>query len=318
MFGCHYNIRLNSVLVNGQDSILSIFSESRSADSPEDVEKFYEGGAGDYCAPECEEPDNDFKPRRIGPLSDIWCFGCLLVDVMTYMTMGAAGVQEFGKRRKFQFSPVFSYRFYTGRKTSSAVDLWLWELESQSLQASKVLVLIARDILCLEATARPSAIEVTNGIRLAALYSAVQAMDEMYMNTTIKLEKAEDTEMIIAWTEQILLFEAWKCSIGWLPEISKYALGWKTLPLGLDLPHTLSCLSGTKESLQELSVSKQSVISTANMSIIQLKELNVRLSDLLGPELDIQAKIHLTRLRNEASLRPGLDRTYVDSETFGM
>lgn len=57
-------------------------------------------GQGDYLAPECM--DDNFNRQEVGRAIDVWAFGCLTIEVITYMKMGVAGLKEFRKSRLSQ------------------------------------------------------------------------------------------------------------------------------------------------------------------------------------------------------------------------
>lgn len=41
-------------------------------------------GKAYYLAPECEDFEEDFKKLTISRPSDVWSFGCMIADVVTY------------------------------------------------------------------------------------------------------------------------------------------------------------------------------------------------------------------------------------------
>lgn len=60
----------------------------------------------DYIAPECEPiQDGMFSTGIVGRASDIWPFGCVLSEVVTYKLFNGQGVKHFRAARKNQILP---------------------------------------------------------------------------------------------------------------------------------------------------------------------------------------------------------------------
>ncbi|KAK2865046.1 hypothetical protein FQN49_003962 [Arthroderma sp. PD_2] len=97
--GQHQDLKPSNILVDFDRFIVADFglakfiSETQTSNTP-----FIIGG-GDYLAPECEDL-RDLKKGFVNRLSDIWSFGCIIVDILTFMQLGKEGVMEFRKKPK--------------------------------------------------------------------------------------------------------------------------------------------------------------------------------------------------------------------------
>ncbi len=78
---------------------------------------------GDYIAPECEPIQNGiFSTGIMGRASDIWSFGHVLFEVLTYKLFSGQGVKDFRTARKIQVLPYWiNRRFHAGGHEHPAV-----------------------------------------------------------------------------------------------------------------------------------------------------------------------------------------------------
>ncbi|KAK8034542.1 hypothetical protein PG993_009537 [Apiospora rasikravindrae] len=106
IFGRHGDIKRDNVLVflseqRGEEGVLKLSdfgltvfhsTMSRSADRPGSMRPC----GLTYRAPEAEadRPDNRLSPRY-----DIWCLGCLYLDMVTWLLLGPEGIDEFSDNR---------------------------------------------------------------------------------------------------------------------------------------------------------------------------------------------------------------------------
>jgi serine/threonine protein kinase len=282
IFGCHNWIVPSNILVRGKKFPLSDFGFSKLAETPEAVETKFKSATSHHLAPECESiSEDDFTPGVMSRSSDIWSFGCVLAEAMTYMTLGATGVEEFKFRRKFIIHKFTRFTFHIDGRENPAVDRWLSELEKRTPETRWLLLQLIRDMLSLRLEARPTAQEVSKQLYLVALHVAVQRIDDLYTAMTKRTDEGESSTAI---TEQKSIFEAWKCATGLIYTPGDRTLNRRNLEARLDLKSTLSFLSPTEETLKE-AVPRDLAFASI---LICLSELNHQLFGLLSPELRLK------------------------------
>ncbi len=95
--GYHHDIRPANILVNKETFILADFGLGNLKEIDAQSQTPWKPTTGDYLAPECM--DEKHNRQDVNRAIDVWAFGCLLAEVVTYMRTGATGVKEFSDRR---------------------------------------------------------------------------------------------------------------------------------------------------------------------------------------------------------------------------
>ncbi|KAK5633499.1 hypothetical protein RRF57_009213 [Xylaria bambusicola] len=95
--GYHHDLRPPNVLVNADNFVLADFGLGTLKKSEELSHTPYKSISGDYIAPECT--DMEELPQTVNRAIDVWAFGCLMAEVVTYMLKGAGGVVQFREKR---------------------------------------------------------------------------------------------------------------------------------------------------------------------------------------------------------------------------
>jgi serine/threonine protein kinase len=95
--GYHHDLRPPNVLVSPDTFILADFGLGRLKSAEALSHTPYKSISGDYIAPECT--DMEENPQTVNRAIDVWAFGCLIVEVVTYMLKGADGVEDFRTKR---------------------------------------------------------------------------------------------------------------------------------------------------------------------------------------------------------------------------
>ena len=160
--GCHHDLKPDNILVHKESFLLADFGLSTFKDANKASDTSFKQVRGDYVAPECENFQDLSERKVIGRPSDVWSFGCIVLEVMTYAMAGPKGVTDFEKERRFKTDDHIRYRFHHGLGVGSpAVTLHLDRLEGciKSRAGGKLLSL-NRDMLNLDAKRRPSAAEL--------------------------------------------------------------------------------------------------------------------------------------------------------------
>jgi serine/threonine protein kinase len=98
--GYHHDIRPPNILVSEETFLLADFGLGNLKPADAQSQTPLKAAIGDYLAPECM--DAKHNPQDVTRAIDVWAFGCLIAEVATYMQKGAAGVEEFSKRRLSQ------------------------------------------------------------------------------------------------------------------------------------------------------------------------------------------------------------------------
>ena len=162
--GCHYDLKPDNILYHPGKLILSDFGLSRLRNEDEGSKSLYRNGGAEYWAPECHSVDEDFKKLRIGRSSDMWSFGCILSEILTYLQEGSTGVASFSSKRYVRITDYFTCKlFHEGGKPSEAVTQWLARLSGRPTITSsqKSLMVVVKDLLQLEPDARSKAPDIT-------------------------------------------------------------------------------------------------------------------------------------------------------------
>lgn len=97
-FAYHHDLRPSNVLVSRDTFLLADFGMGRVRELEDRSTTHFKALAGDYAAPECM--DEDFARLDVGRAVDVWAFGCLVCEVMTYAYLGVDGLKKFRAGRK--------------------------------------------------------------------------------------------------------------------------------------------------------------------------------------------------------------------------
>jgi len=179
--GCHHDLNPENILVSETTFILADFGLSKINPSAEGSEAAFRPRIDDYVAPECEDWDNDHEPGTVRRSSDIWSFGCILAEVVTYVTLGKKGVEDFRAERKYQRPCNTHFSFHLGpRESSEKVMNWLSKLEASSAKPFSLLIHIVREMLALDYSKRPKAREVTLFVRAIVLYQLASDISDQF------------------------------------------------------------------------------------------------------------------------------------------
>lgn len=134
--GYHHDLRPPNVLVCEDTFILADFGLGSLKDSAALSHTPYKIISGDYIAPECT--DMEENPQTVNRSIDVWAFGCLILEVITYMVKGTEGIEEFRKKRltKGRFPQFKDAGFYQphGEIKQEVLD-WVEDLRSCNPQA---------------------------------------------------------------------------------------------------------------------------------------------------------------------------------------
>jgi serine/threonine protein kinase len=95
--GYHHDLRPPNVLVSFDTFVLADFGLGSLKLAEALSHTPYKSISGDYIAPECT--DMKENPQTVNRAVDVWAFGCLMAEIVTYMLRGSQGVEDFRIKR---------------------------------------------------------------------------------------------------------------------------------------------------------------------------------------------------------------------------
>ena len=179
--GCHHDLKPSNILVDKSDFILADFGISRLKESPLTSATLSKDARGYYLAPECENLEADCEKQIIHRSSDIWSFGCIVAELLTYMIQGPDGVKDFEDKRVYKVRGLVLWRFHCGPgKPSQAVADWMEIIKSKCRGPAYRLALLVEDMLSMRPEERPRARVVQERLCALALEATSQQIDHLY------------------------------------------------------------------------------------------------------------------------------------------
>lgn len=202
--GCHHDLKPSNILIDGEKLLLADFGLSRFKDVSENSNSLFRGGLGDYIAPECEELEGDFNIGRICRSSDIWSFGCILAEVLTYMVKGSSGVQSFREKRMFELESWKYYRFHCGtnKVNQKALD-WIVDIEVAGSKSEQQMGHLIRRMLSLEPETRPKIEDVNARLRFILISALVIPIGDSFI---VLCDKSHSILALLEWRR----FASWQ------------------------------------------------------------------------------------------------------------
>ncbi|KAF3167920.1 hypothetical protein TWF225_006663 [Orbilia oligospora] len=285
LMGCHYDLKPQNILVQGSKFILADFGLSRlSADSDSQL---FAGGGSDYFAPECTDPEKDFAKKAIDRSSDVWSFGCIISEILTYMKMGPTGVKTFRERRKVLIKSQKVSAFHKGiGQRNQNFDEWLLspEVQDGTDGFSRNMVNLIKRMTTLDQKSRPIAKEVTVDLQkttIQALYFSVWGLYKSLQG----MEKLKDS--FEAYSEYMRI-KSWGFVLGFDPE-TQGELVTSSLPETMPLVEMYKCLAEIQE---ELEATIERCEDCCSPLFGSLRSLGDKLYDTLPSEVAMKASAH--------------------------
>lgn len=213
--GCHHDLKPDNVFVDYQSFVLADFGLSNFKDTARSSKTMRKVGGTSYSAPECENiADSAFPKGRAGRKSDIWAFGCIIAEMLTYVLEGSEGVKEFKKRRAFTILGFTHSSFHKGTSPNPEVETWLSTLTSGAKTSHVALVQLIGQMLQMDPDLRPSAADISIQLQAIALQERIYPIDELFE----KLEReAKDEETATLFVEHAR-YTVWKETCGIAPD----------------------------------------------------------------------------------------------------
>ncbi|KAI1414102.1 kinase-like protein [Hypoxylon sp. FL1857] len=276
LIGCHHDVRPQNILVSGTRFILADLGLATFKMQEQNSETPFKGGMGHYLAPECEDWENNFQRGLVHRTSDIWSFGGIIAEISVYMAFGKQAVKDFKEERRQKIRGVSLYQFHLGpNRASPVVDRWLSKLEVPSRGPSSMLARLARSMLAIEHSQRPSATSVSLRLRYFALYE---------ISSTIHLlfRQLEETFNSLDATLEHMKFEAWRHAIGLLSNPNEAE--WMTKTRVDTMPSFDETLNQLTRLRLDLRSRTQDQRKHPHISMSSLIALNDRLQELFSTE----------------------------------
>ncbi|KAJ0108128.1 uncharacterized protein J7T55_007247 [Diaporthe amygdali] len=181
--GYHHDLRPPNVLVCEDTFILADFGLGGLKDSAALSHTPYKIISGDYISPECT--DMEENPQTVNRSIDVWAFGCLILEIVTYMLKGAEGVEEFRKKRltKGRFPHFKDAGFYQphGEIKQEVLD-WIEDLKSYKPQADLVhrLFQLSLNALQVQPSERPVMDEMHERLQTLSLLEHFDSIERIF------------------------------------------------------------------------------------------------------------------------------------------
>ena len=261
--GCHHDLKPRNILVDGDRFILADFGLSRFRNTSQSSRTLHKKGQGDYLAPECEDLDGNFGKYEISRPSDIWSFGCIMAEVLTYMNQGSTGVADFRNKRRYKVAQWIYYHFHNGPNQSDpAVAQWLSGLGGHTMKmrpnSLKLMILLIESMLSIRPDDRPIAVEVAFHLRFIALEAVAQLVSDVYSEISRRITS---TQSFI----EAKRFESWKWACGLSIHESHVDLSkQQVIP---DYESTLDILFQLREELEIIAASNQMITERVFASV---------------------------------------------------
>ena len=282
LYGCHHDLAPRNILIHGETFLLADFGLSTFRNAEEDSLTTFKEVRGSYVAPECQTLHHDHvKTQKISRSSDIWSFGCILSEVLTYMLLGPDGVSQFRDKRKVQVTPEIEwFRFHRGPgKPNSEVGFWLDHIQANRKPYYVRMVGLIREMLLMDPKARPGSAQVLTVLRGISILSIANSV-------SLALDSACNTHKSIGFILGNMRFQSWLVAFNrLLDEIGRNELS----KPDFDFPKIVQALKETHRIL------KGNGEGTAGAKQSLLRYQHTRLIEALPPCYYSVAKEHLVK-----------------------
>ena len=275
--GCHHDLKPSNVLVDKSNFILADFGLSRLKELPQTSATLPKDARGDYLAPECEDLEADCEKHIVHRSSDIWSFGCIVAELLTYMIEGPNSVREFREKRIFSVRGLTLWRFHCGLgNPSKAVVDWTEGIKNKCHGPEQQLALLVEDMLSIRSEDRPRAPAVKKRLCAIAIKAVTQPVDRLYTNVS---EKSSSLQVFVEQKK----FASWKWACG-LAKIENAPAPvdlyeWNTYESYLSVLNHLSDLHNTLRIIESNTQISKSLLP------LQLRKLNDHLFEMLPQSL---------------------------------
>ena len=206
--GYHHDLRPVNILISQETFILADFGLGKFKSKDSSSQTQWKVGNGDYLAPECM--DERFAHQKVGRAIDVWAFGCLVIEMVTYIERGAEGLEAFRKQRMSRSRHDFweeSCFYANDGSVKTAVQEWLTYLTSDSSLAIPTLMLINISIETLKKNPkdRPEMSEIFGELTLVSLkahFFALRHVFQIYLEQSSTPKRGRRPAGMKLWFER--------------------------------------------------------------------------------------------------------------------
>jgi serine/threonine protein kinase len=215
--GSHRDLRPHNILVRANTMLIADFglADFKDPNEGKGSQTLWKAGRGDYIAPECYE--DSFDRRIVGRSLDIWAFGCMIVDIVTYMTGGATTLEQFCESRVGLWrEPVRNgFFFHDGALKAEVINQIAALEQNKDDPACSVLMEAVRKMLAILPKDRSSSLDVWISMQHACLVKlSHQASSELVKyDNFLKGEGDSGPSQITLWFEMARLC-SWQEIVG--------------------------------------------------------------------------------------------------------
>lgn len=135
--GYHHDLKPQNILIRDGVFLLADFGLARLKDAGEGSSTDHKYGALTYGAPESQNHVPN-KHIRVSRALDIWSWGCILIEIITFELLGQDGVAHFRDFRKTETAMRVDHYFHDMKNPKAEVEKWLGYLQGLSLNDSNV------------------------------------------------------------------------------------------------------------------------------------------------------------------------------------
>ncbi|GAB1319486.1 hypothetical protein MFIFM68171_09696 [Madurella fahalii] len=287
--GCHHDLAPRNVLIHGKTFLLADLGLSSFQHTEDSSSTTFIGVDGPYAAPEFQTfRDGQVQARRA---SDIWSFGCILAEVLTYMVKGSDGVKTFCDKREFEWAPGTKWiRFHQGPETPSPeVTIWLNDLQADGEPYRVRMVGLIQKMLALDPKKRPRSAQVKKSLRGISILSMAKPVGRG-LDSACNVDKCID---LLLGNKR---FQSWLFAFNQLLDAMDQT---EPSDLDFDFPKTVQALEDIRRILDG---SGERVNDTKYVKYSLLRYQHARLVEALPPTHRSAAKEHLVNavLREDA------------------
>lgn len=180
----HHDLRPANILVTPNTFMLADFGLSKIKPPEKGSKTEWPDTFSDYIAPECM--DENFRNQTVGRSIDIWAFGCLIVEVATYMAEESEGVTSARKERARLVSEewrVANSYFWLGNSMRPEVLHHMEKLQMNRGSGIFSLLETAKTLLEVNVETRPraeDALRALSAVATQCIYTDVVASLDEY------------------------------------------------------------------------------------------------------------------------------------------
>lgn len=163
LFGYHHDLKPCNILFLDERFMIADFGHANFKDIDQPSQTLGELGTMAYRPPEARD--------GAGRAYDIWSFGCILAEVVTFAAKGAKGVVDFAQGRCTQVTlGKYSDDFHDGKKVKKEVLEHFRQLESLAIDRSEPIIArvlqLVKEMLEPDARQRPISKDVLKRLRV--------------------------------------------------------------------------------------------------------------------------------------------------------